>query len=71
MNSRGVSENEIVEAIRSQAWVPAELGRLECREDFPFGKEWNGKVYAVKQVRPIFVDEPQEIVVVTVYSYFF
>jgi hypothetical protein len=27
--------------------------------------------YATKQVRPIFVDEPQEIVVVTVYVYYF
>jgi hypothetical protein len=27
-------------------------------------------VYATKQVRPIFVDEPEEIVVVTVYVYY-
>jgi hypothetical protein len=49
----------------------AELGRLDCRKDFPFGKEWNGKVYATKQVRPVFVDEVNEIVVVTVYTYYF
>jgi len=47
------------------------MWRLECRRDFPFGKEWNGKMYAIKQVRPIFVDEPDEIVVVTVYAYYF
>jgi len=29
------------------------------------------KVYAVKQVRPIFVEEQDEIIVVTVYAYFF
>jgi len=28
-------------------------------------------MYAVKQVRPIFVDELNEIVVVTVYAYYF
>jgi len=27
-------------------------------------------VYATKQTRPIFVDEPEEIVVVTVYVYY-
>jgi hypothetical protein len=39
--------------------------------NFPFGKEWNGKVYNTKQVRPIFVEEADEIVVVTVYTYYF
>lgn len=68
---RGVSEQEVIEAIRTAPWQPAELGRLECRKDFPFGREWNGRFYATKQVRPIFADEPGEIVVVTVYSYYF
>lgn len=68
---RGVTEEEIKEAIRSEPWSPVELGRLECRKDFPFGNEWNKKVYATKQVRPIFVEEMTEIVVVTVYSYYF
>jgi len=46
-------------------------GRLDCRKNFPYGKEWNGKVYATKQVRPIFVEEAGEIVVITVYTYYF
>ena len=68
---RGVTEEEIDGAIRTEEWTPAELGRLECRKDFPFGREWNGKVYTMKQVRPIFVEEEREIVVVTVYTYYF
>jgi len=68
---RGVSEQEVIEAIHTAPWQPAELGRLECRKDFSFGREWNGRFYATKQVRPIFADEPTEIVVVTVYSYYF
>ncbi len=68
---RGATEEEIVRAIRSAAWQPAELGKLECRMNFPYGKEWNGKLYATKQVRPIFVEEEDEIVVITVYTYFF
>ena len=51
--------------------MSAELGRLDCRRNFPYGKEWNGKVYATKQVRPIFVEEVGEIVVITVYTYYF
>ena len=68
---RGATEDEIGEAIRTAEWAPAELSRLECRKDFAFGAEWHGKVYAIKQVRPIFVEEQDEIVVVTVYAYFF
>ena len=49
----------------------AELGRLECRKDYPFHAVWNGVRYGTKQVRPIFVDESEEIVVVTVYVYYF
>jgi hypothetical protein len=41
------------------------LGRLECRKDFAYGQDWNGRLYTTKQVRPIFVDEAHEIVVVT------
>jgi hypothetical protein len=49
----------------------AELGRLDCRKDFPFGQNWNGKIYATRQVRPVFVDEAEELVVITVYTYYF
>jgi hypothetical protein len=44
---------------------------LGCRKDFTFKKEWNKKYYKIKQVRPIFVEKDKEIVVMTVYTYFF
>jgi hypothetical protein len=68
---RGTTEEEIVSAIRGDAWEAAEGGRLECRKDFVFGALWNGRHYAHKQVRPVFVEEPEEIIVVTVYVYYF
>ena len=68
---RGFTVAEVDEAIRTSPWGAAELGRLECRKDFPYGKEWNGKVYATKQVRPVFVEEGGQIVVITVYTYYF
>ena len=68
---RGTTEDEVIEAIRTSTWQPAELERLECRKDFVFENEWNKKYYKTKQVRPIFVEEDNEIVVITVYSYFF
>ena len=71
LGSRGFTVAEVAEAIRTSAWSPAELGRLDCRKDFPFDADWNGTRYATKQVRPVFVDEPDEIVVITVYTYYF
>lgn len=68
---RGFTLNEIEDAIRTTPWRSAELGRLECRKDFDYGKEWNKKFYATKQVRPVFVEEAAELVVVTVYTYYF
>jgi hypothetical protein len=71
LHTRGFTAAEVEDAIRTSPWQPAELGRLECRKDFPHGRDWNGKFYATKQVRPVFVDEAAEIVVVTVYTYYF
>ena len=68
---RGFTLAEIEDAIRTTPWQSAELGRLDCRKDFAYGKEWNGRVYATKQVRPVFVEEVTEVVVVTVYTYYF
>jgi hypothetical protein len=68
---RGTTEGEVVEAIRTAAWQPAHSGRLECAKDFPFDALWNGRRYITKQVRPVFVEEEQEIAVVTVYVYYF
>ncbi|HCG77177.1 MAG: hypothetical protein COZ37_01760 [bacterium (Candidatus Ratteibacteria) CG_4_10_14_3_um_filter_41_18] len=69
-NYRGTTEEEIIETIQTSNWAPAELGRLEARKDFSFNSTWNKKFYKIKQVRPIFIEEESEIVVVTVYVYY-
>ena len=71
LESRGATPVEVTQAIRQAAWHPTERGRLECHVNFSFDRTWRGKEYLVKQVRPIFVDEPDGIVVVTVYVYYF
>lgn len=65
----GCTEDEIVETIRTERWQPAKYDRLKCQKDFAYNKEWNKKFYATKRVRPIFVEEKDEIVVATVYTY--
>lgn len=67
---RGFDEEELRDAIRSSPWQSARNGRFEASKDFLFNQQWNGVHYATKRVRPVFVEEPDEIVV-TVYTYFF
>jgi hypothetical protein len=68
---RGFFPEDVEMAIRTAPWGSAELGRLDCRQNFSYGGIWNGKLYATRQVRPVFVEEETEIVVVTVYTYYF
>jgi hypothetical protein len=62
ITKRGFTVAEVEDTIRSGPWEPAELGRMECRKTFPFNREWNKRRYATKEVRPIFVEEADEIV---------
>lgn len=71
LSYRGTTSEEVIRAVQTTEWTPAELGRLECRLNMKFDNTWNNKYYEIKQVRPIFVEEVDEIVVVTVYVYFF
>lgn len=50
--SRGFTVAEVQEAIRTCRACAAELGRLDCRKNFAFGRELNGIVFAIRQVHP-------------------
>ena len=68
---RGASEKEVITTIHTGAPAPAKQGRLGIRLDFPFGSLWGGRHYATKQVLAIVVDEPADVVVVTVHAFYF
>jgi len=69
--SRGFTEAEVGAAIRTSRWLPARNDRLEATKNYLFNAEWNGKRYVTKRVLPVFIEEANEIVVVTVYTFFF
>ncbi|MBI4676171.1 MAG: hypothetical protein HY748_01170 [Elusimicrobia bacterium] len=71
MGDRGATRTEVQEAIRSGESLPAKKGRLAFRKNFPFNAAWKGKRYGTKQVMPIVVEEAGELVVVTVYVFYF
>ena len=60
-----------IEAIYLGTREPAKLGREMCRINVPFGRDWQGSIYAIKQVAAVIVEEPEETVVVTVYTFYF
>ncbi|MDI6738867.1 MAG: DUF4258 domain-containing protein [Candidatus Edwardsbacteria bacterium] len=68
---RGATEAEVKEAVRKGAREPARHGRQLCRYNFAFGKAWQGWPYAIKQVAPVIQEEVNEIVVITVYTFYF
>ncbi|MFH0800590.1 MAG: DUF4258 domain-containing protein [Pseudomonadota bacterium] len=71
MDERGISQNEVVEAIRSGEQSPAKKGRLSFRKNFVFEKMWAGRFYRIKQVVPIVIEEKLSLVVVTAFSFYF
>ena len=71
LSRRGFTVAEVEDAIRTGLWRTASQGRQEASKEFAYGRDWNGTVYATKRVRPVFVEEPTEIVVITVFTYFF
>jgi hypothetical protein len=68
--SRGTNAEEVTEAINQSSWFSAGRGRLDCRKDFDFDADWNGAHFDWKQVRPIFIEDPAGVFVLTVYTYF-
>ena len=62
---------EMKVAVRKGAREAAKKGRELCRYNFAFGKSWQGKQYAIKQVAPVIKEEAQVIIVITVYTFYF
>ena len=72
MELRGASEEEVVTAINSGTWEPAKLGKLKTKHKFDFNaiSMANQKIYKYKTVEPVFADENDKIIVITVKVYY-
>jgi hypothetical protein len=62
---------EVMEAVRKGAREHAKRGREVRRYNFTFARTWQGEPYAIKQVAPVVKEEAHEIVVITVYTFYF
>lgn len=70
MTDRGAMAEEVESAIRTGEYSPAKKGRISFRKNFSYNAMWKGRYYRVKQVVPIVAEEPERLVVVTVYVFF-
>jgi hypothetical protein len=68
---RGATEIEVRHAIEYGSHEPAKHERELCRYNFPFDQTWQGTYYRIKQVAPVIKEEADEVVVITVYTFFF
>ena len=68
---RGATQAEVEDAVRKGSREPSTRGRELSRYNFGFNRKWQGKQYAIKQVAPIVKEEADEIVVITVYTFYF
>jgi hypothetical protein len=71
MTLRGTTKVEVITAIREAKWEGAKNKRFQCRKSYPYGQEWNGKTYNTKQVKVIFEELEDLIIVDTVYVFYF
>ena len=71
MQERGASRLEVEESVRKGEQSPAKYGRTAFRYNFQFNAIWAGKKSAIKQVMSIVVEENNEYIVVTVYTFCF
>ena len=59
------------EAIERGLRETAKRGRMIFRHNFEYRAKWQGEYYAIKQVAPVVLEAENEIVVVTVYTFYF
>lgn len=71
MAQRGANEDDVRLALDIGEREPAQRGLNLYRLNLEFSREWDGRHYAVQQVAPVVAEEPDRLVVVTVYVFYF
>jgi len=71
MDLRGTTEDEVVVTIREAKKEGAKNKRFQSRKSFPCGQEWNGRKYNTKQIKVIYQELENAIIVDTVYVFYF
>jgi len=71
MLERGASEEEVKIAVQKGEKQEAKKGRIIYKKNFQFNGHWREREYKIKQVSPVVAIDGDEIIVVTVYVFYF
>lgn len=71
MQLRNVKKLEVMETIRTGEEIAVKKGRRGYRKNFQYNDYWCGRFYHIKQVMPIILEERNQMIVVTVYAFYF
>jgi hypothetical protein len=67
---RGVTEEEVIDVIRSGFIIPAKHGRKGKAKIYSFGKRRLNKYYEQKRVEVFYKDEEDCIITITVFAFY-
>ncbi len=68
---RGTTKEEVIESIENGKSEPAKDNRIMHRLNLPYNKIWIDTIYPIKQVAPVVVENEDELIVITVYTFYF
>jgi hypothetical protein len=68
---RGANESEVIQAIQTGICKSAKKGRYRYETTFQYNAQWQGRFYALKKVTPIVIETDTELIVITVYTFYF
>ena len=70
LKERGVTKEEILKAIEEGEQIPVKEGRVGYKKNFQYNKKWKGKYYTTKQVLVITKEERNNLIVITVFTFY-
>ncbi len=68
---RGTNVAEIVDTIITGNRQLAKNGKYKYQATFQYNDDWQGKFYSLKKVVPIVAETDTELVVITLYTFYF
>ncbi len=68
---RGATEDEVRDTILHGSREATKKNRILCRLNIVYNAEWEDPYYPIKQIAPVIIEEETEIVIITVYTFYF
>ena len=70
MQDRGAREEEVMATLSKGKELMAPGGRKAREMVFSFDAQWQGKFYHQKKLRVVYIEQGNDLVAITVYTYF-